>query len=74
MTAPARRQAQRTTSSLVLAFLRFVVCGGGVGLASSGALVLVGDRVPLLLANVVFAHPVSTTGASTGTSGLAMAA
>lgn len=53
MTAPAHRPTQRTTSSLVLAFVRFVVCGGGVGVASSGVLVLVGDRVPLLLANAV---------------------
>ncbi|MFI8006231.1 GtrA family protein [Streptomyces sp. NPDC086010] len=53
MTAPAHRPTQRTPSSLVLAFVRFVVCGGGVGVASSGVLVLVGDRVPLLLANAV---------------------
>ncbi|MFE7750584.1 hypothetical protein [Streptomyces sp. NPDC057428] len=53
MTAPAHRPNQRTTWPLVMAFVRFVVCGGGVGLASSGALVLVGDRAPLLLANAV---------------------
>ncbi|MFC8228141.1 hypothetical protein [Streptomyces sp. NPDC057287] len=53
MTAPAHLPTQRTTRPLVSAFVRFVVCGGGVGLAASGALVLLGERVPLALANAV---------------------
>ncbi|WP_329235423.1 hypothetical protein OHB07_31975 [Streptomyces sp. NBC_00111] len=53
MTAPAHRPTKRTARPLVPAFVRFVVCGGGVGLAASGALVLLGERVPLVLANAV---------------------
>ncbi|MGW0781873.1 hypothetical protein [Streptomyces sp. NPDC002913] len=53
MTAPAHRPKRRTAHPLVTAFLRFVVCGGGVGLASSGALVLLGAHVPLVVANAV---------------------
>jgi len=39
----------------VAAFVRFVVCGGGVTLLGSGALLLVGDRVPIAAANAVVA-------------------
>ncbi|MFC9946227.1 GtrA domain-containing protein [Streptomyces pratensis] len=53
MTARAHVRTKRTTHPLVAAFLRFVVCGGGVGLAASGALVLLGERMPLVLANAV---------------------
>ena len=42
-----------TGSGPVAAFLRFVLFGGGVTLLGSGALLLVGDRVPLALANAV---------------------
>ncbi|AXE81304.1 hypothetical protein C5746_35040 [Streptomyces atratus] len=52
MTAPSRRQP-RTLHPLVAAFVRFVVCGGGVGLASSGALVLLSDRIPMAVANAL---------------------
>ncbi|MFJ1546366.1 hypothetical protein [Streptomyces sp. NPDC088246] len=52
MTAPSRRQT-RTLHPLVAAFVRFVVCGGGVGLASSGALVLLSDRIPMAVANAL---------------------
>ncbi|MFI1092991.1 hypothetical protein [Streptomyces sp. NPDC020917] len=37
--------------SALLSFVRFVVCGGGVTLLASGALLLIGDRVPLAVAN-----------------------
>jgi putative flippase GtrA len=35
------------------AFIRFVVCGGGVTLLGSAALLLVGDRAPIAAANAV---------------------
>ncbi|GAA2945186.1 hypothetical protein [Streptomyces enissocaesilis] len=35
------------------AFVRFVVCGGGVGLASSGVLLLLHGRMPLAAANAL---------------------
>jgi putative flippase GtrA len=35
------------------AFIRFVVCGGGVGLASSGTLLLAAGHLPFALANAV---------------------
>jgi putative flippase GtrA len=35
------------------AFARFVVCGGGVGLASSGALVLLDGVMPMAIANAL---------------------
>ncbi|MCJ1678529.1 GtrA family protein [Streptomyces sp. APSN-46.1] len=38
-----------------MAFVRFVVCGGGVGLLSSGALLLAAGRLPLAVANAVVA-------------------
>ncbi|MFD6275164.1 hypothetical protein ACFWFI_06275 [Streptomyces sp. NPDC060209] len=53
MIARAHLPTKRATHPLVTAFLRFVVCGGGVGLAASGALVLIGDRIPLVLANAL---------------------
>lgn len=37
----------------VAAFVRFVVCGGGVSLLSSGVLLLVAGRVPFAVANAV---------------------
>ncbi|MFG2595112.1 hypothetical protein [Streptomyces sp. NPDC048462] len=52
MTAPDRRPT-RTPHALVAAFVRFVVCGGGVGVASSGVLILLHDRMPLALANAL---------------------
>ncbi|MEV7239294.1 hypothetical protein AB0N06_37110 [Streptomyces sp. NPDC051020] len=52
MTAPSRPQT-RTPHPLVAAFVRFVVCGGGVGLASSGVLVLLNDRIPMVVANAL---------------------
>ncbi|GAA1360446.1 hypothetical protein [Streptomyces beijiangensis] len=42
-----------THRPLVAAFLRFVVCGGGVGLASSGVLVALHGRMPMVLANAL---------------------
>ncbi|MFB4420419.1 hypothetical protein C5F59_004915 [Streptomyces sp. QL37] len=53
MTALAHLPTKRTAHPLAAAFVRFVVCGGGVGLAASGALVLLGERIPLALANAV---------------------
>ncbi|MEU3465209.1 GtrA family protein [Streptomyces sp. NPDC006733] len=35
------------------AFVRFVVCGGGVGLLSSGAMLLASGHAPIALANAV---------------------
>lgn len=52
MTAPAL-QPTRRPHPLVAAFVRFVVCGGGVGVASSGVLVLLHDRMPLAVANAL---------------------
>lgn len=52
MTAPTH-QPTRTLHPLVAAFVRFVVCGGGVGVASSGVLVLLHDRMPLAVANAL---------------------
>ncbi|MCZ4118747.1 GtrA family protein [Streptomyces sp. H39-S7] len=37
----------------IAAFVRFVVCGGGVGLLSSAVLLLLTDRLPLALANAL---------------------
>ncbi|WP_407561925.1 hypothetical protein [Streptomyces sp. 184] len=37
----------------VAAFARFVLCGGGVGLASSGALVLLDGAMPMMVANAL---------------------
>ncbi|MFF3124736.1 GtrA family protein [Streptomyces sp. NPDC057908] len=54
MTAPSRRQT-RISHPLVAAFVRFVVCGGGVGLMSSGALVLLSERIPMVVANALVA-------------------
>ncbi|WP_328864675.1 hypothetical protein [Streptomyces sp. NBC_00304] len=53
MTAAPPRQPTRTPHALVAAFVRFVVCGGGVGVASSAVLVLLHDRMPLALANAL---------------------
>ncbi|MGW0565282.1 hypothetical protein ACWDZ4_32970 [Streptomyces sp. NPDC003016] len=44
-----RRPLRPTTG----AFVRFVVCGGGVGLASSGVLLLLHGRMPLAVANAL---------------------
>ncbi|MCM2410503.1 MULTISPECIES: hypothetical protein [unclassified Streptomyces] len=52
MTAPSH-QPTRTIHPLVAAFVRFVICGGGVGVASSGVLVLLHDRMPLAVANAL---------------------
>ncbi len=53
MTAVPPHQQTRTPHALVAAFVRFVVCGGGVGVASSGVLVLLHDRMPLAVANAL---------------------
>ncbi|MFF9687532.1 hypothetical protein [Streptomyces sp. NPDC014623] len=53
MTARAHVPTRHPASPPVAAFVRFVLCGGGVGLAASGALVLLGERIPLVLANAV---------------------
>jgi putative flippase GtrA len=45
--------AVTTGTGPVAAFVRFVVCGGGVTLLGSGALLLVGNRVPVAAANAV---------------------
>ncbi|MEV6795991.1 hypothetical protein AB0M87_29250 [Streptomyces sp. NPDC051320] len=52
MTTQAQRQ-KRPAHPLVGAFVRFVVCGGGVGLASSGVLLLLHGRMPLVVANAL---------------------
>ncbi|MEU1435621.1 hypothetical protein ABZ438_16160 [Streptomyces sp. NPDC005786] len=52
MTAPSL-QPTRTLHPALAAFVRFVICGGGVGVASSGVLVLLHDRIPLAVANAV---------------------
>ncbi|WP_328539981.1 hypothetical protein [Streptomyces sp. NBC_00344] len=52
MTTQALRQ-KRQAHPLVGAFVRFVVCGGGVGLASSGVLLLLDGRLPLVIANAL---------------------
>lgn len=52
MTAPTRRRT-RAFRPLLTAFVRFVVCGGGVGLASSAAVVLLGERIPMAIANAL---------------------
>lgn len=55
MTAPSHRphRPARTAHPLVAAFVRFVVCGGGVGVASSGALVMLSGRMPMVVANAL---------------------
>ncbi|MCX4680148.1 hypothetical protein OG413_33570 [Streptomyces sp. NBC_01433] len=55
MTAPSHRPHRQPLAAhpLVAAFVRFVVCGGGVGVASSGVLVLLNGRLPLVLANAL---------------------
>ncbi|HWU11359.1 MAG TPA: hypothetical protein VN520_34220 [Streptomyces sp.] len=53
MTARAHIPTKHTARPLVAAFVRFAVCGGGVGLAAGGALVLLAERIPLALANAV---------------------
>nr|WP_240509120.1 hypothetical protein [Streptomyces agglomeratus] len=47
------RTRPRPLPPTTAAFVRFVVCGGGVGLASSGVLVLLHDRMPLAVANAL---------------------
>ncbi|MBY8881636.1 GtrA family protein [Actinacidiphila acidipaludis] len=49
----ADRPAAGAGLPALLSFARFGVCGGGVTLLASGALLLIGDRVPLALANAV---------------------
>ncbi|NUK27901.1 hypothetical protein [Streptomyces lunaelactis] len=44
---------RRSTRPAVAAFVRFVVCGGGVGLASSGVLLLLHGSMPMALANAL---------------------
>lgn len=55
-TAPARAGQEIRTDAprgAVSAFARFVVCGGGISLLSSAALLAVGHRVPFAVANAV---------------------
>ncbi|MFF3784766.1 GtrA family protein [Streptomyces sp. NPDC001933] len=52
MTAPTRPRT-RALRPLLAAFARFVVCGGGVGLASSAAVVLLSARMPMAVANAL---------------------
>ncbi|WP_406090135.1 hypothetical protein [Streptomyces sp. NBC_01013] len=52
MTAPSL-QPTRTLHPALAAFVRFVICGGGVGVASSGVLVLLNGRIPLAVANAL---------------------
>ncbi|MER5716405.1 hypothetical protein [Streptomyces sp. NPDC002132] len=49
-TASNRRRAEPTASG---AFVRFVLCGGGVGLASSFAVAALSARLPWVLANAL---------------------
>lgn len=56
--APAPAEAPAVSAGAkprgpVAAFVRFVVCGGGVSLLSSGVLLLVAGRVPFAVANAV---------------------
>lgn len=48
-----RTHKRRPLRPMTEAFVRFVVCGGGVGLASSGVLLLLHDRMPLAVANAL---------------------
>lgn len=52
MTAPSHLST-RAVHPVLASFVRFVVCGGGVGLASSGVLVLLNDRMPMAVANAL---------------------
>ncbi|MYV98637.1 hypothetical protein [Streptomyces sp. SID3343] len=47
------RNPTRKAPGLVNAFARFVVLGGGVGLASSGTLVLLAGHIPFVAANAL---------------------
>ncbi|MER5945375.1 hypothetical protein ABT127_04875 [Streptomyces sp. NPDC001904] len=47
------RRSERTAPGAFVAFARFVVCGGGVGVASSFAVTVVADRLPWALANAL---------------------
>ncbi|MGW1504530.1 hypothetical protein ACWCQW_39670 [Streptomyces mirabilis] len=52
MTSKSRSQ-HRSSRPAVAAFVRFVVCGGGVGLASSAVLLLLHGSMPMALANAL---------------------
>ncbi|MYT70821.1 MULTISPECIES: hypothetical protein [unclassified Streptomyces] len=47
------RGSERTAPGAIVAFARFTVCGGGVGVASSFAVAVVADRLPWALANAL---------------------
>ncbi|MGW7056645.1 hypothetical protein [Streptomyces sp. NPDC054887] len=47
------RSLPRPHRPMIAAFVRFVVCGGGVGLASSGVLLVLHERMPLAVANAL---------------------
>ncbi|MGW4895045.1 GtrA family protein [Kitasatospora sp. NPDC004240] len=51
----AVQSGRRAGSGPVAAFARFVLCGGGVGLASSFAVVALATRIPWILANTLIA-------------------
>ncbi|MCB5167703.1 hypothetical protein LG634_23085 [Streptomyces bambusae] len=55
MTSTAAASVSAAPTRLLGSFVRFTVCGGGVGLLSSGALVLADGRLPLAVANAVVA-------------------
>ncbi|MEV0258570.1 GtrA family protein [Streptomyces sp. NPDC050732] len=49
----AQSQEQAAAPGACAAFVRFVLCGGGVGLASSFAVVALASRIPWALANAL---------------------
>ncbi|MFF9049551.1 hypothetical protein ACF09Z_00150 [Streptomyces erythrochromogenes] len=49
----SRSRQQATQPGAITAFARFVVCGGGVGLASSFAVGALGSWIPWILANAL---------------------
>ncbi|MFD7862813.1 hypothetical protein [Streptomyces sp. NPDC059783] len=53
MTAAPSPRPTRTLHPALTAFVRFVICGGGVGVASSGVLVLLQGTIPLPVANAL---------------------
>lgn len=57
VTSTASHTGSRTTApgpvGPLWAFVRFVLCGGGIGLLSSGALLVASGRLPLAVANAV---------------------
>ncbi|WP_329122127.1 hypothetical protein [Streptomyces sp. NBC_01465] len=52
-TALSRKRQQQSAPGAFTAFARFVLCGGGVGVASSFAVAALGSWIPWVLANAV---------------------